>query len=128
MITINTGYKALAFIQRRHYHTSVFKNFRVRIISYTSYFYEIKTPRIFILRHFFNTKLTRSTVVALTGLPIGYSIIVALTGLPIGYSIIVALTGLPIGYSVIVALTGLPIGYSVIVALTGLPIGYSSYN
>ena len=34
----------------------------------------------------------------------------------------IALTGLPIGYSVIVALTGLPIGYSVIVALTGLPI------
>ena len=33
--------------------------------------------------------------------------------------VIVALTGLPIGYSVIVALTGLPIGYSVIVALTG---------
>ena len=63
--------------------------------------------------------------VALTGLPIGYSVIVALTGLPIGYSVIVALTGLPIGYSVIVALTGLPIGYSVIVALTGLPIGYS---
>ena len=30
---------------------------------------------------------------------------------------IVALTGLPIGYSVIVALTGLPIGYSVMVAL-----------
>ena len=41
-------------------------------------------------------------------------LIVALTSLPIGYSIIVALTGLPIGYSVIVALTGLPIGYSVI--------------
>ena len=59
---------------------------------------------------------------ALTGLPIGYSVIVALTGLPIGYSVIVALTGLPIGYSVIVALTGLPIGYSVIVALTGPPI------
>ena len=35
---------------------------------------------------------------------------------------LVALTGLPIGYSVIVALTGLPIGYSVIVALTGLSI------
>ena len=35
--------------------------------------------------------------------------------------VIVALTGLPIGYSVIVALTGLPIGYSVIVALTGSP-------
>ena len=66
-----------------------------------------------------------SVIVALTGLPIGYSVIVALTGLPIGYSVIVALTGLPIGYSVIVALTGLPIGYSVIVALTGLPIGYS---
>ena len=46
---------------------------------------------------------------------------VALTGLPIGYSVIVALTSLPIGYSVIVALTGLPIGYSVIVALTGFP-------
>jgi len=28
---------------------------------------------------------------------------------------VVALTGLPIGYSVIVALTGLPIGYSAIV-------------
>ena len=41
---------------------------------------------------------------------------------------VVALTGLPIGYSVIVALTGLPIGYNVIVALTGLPIGYSSFN
>ena len=54
-------------------------------------------------------------------LPIGYSVIVALTGLPIGYSVLV---GLPIGYSVIVALTGLPIGHSVIVALTGLPIGY----
>ena len=65
-------------------------------------------------------------MVALTGLPIGYSVIVALTGLPIGYSVIVALTGLPIGYSVIVALTGLPIGYSVIVTLTGLPIGYSA--
>ena len=64
-------------------------------------------------------------MVALTGLPIGYSVIVALTGLPIGYSVMVALTGLPIRYSVIVALTGLPIGYSVIVALTGLPIGYS---
>ena len=51
-------------------------------------------------------------LLALTGLPIGYSVIVALT---IGYSVIVALTGLPIGYSVIVALTGLPIGYSVIV-------------
>ena len=46
---------------------------------------------------------------------------VALTGLPIGYSVIVALTGLPIGYNVIVALTGLPVGYSVMVALTGLP-------
>ena len=34
--------------------------------------------------------------------------------------VIVALTGLPIGYSVIVALTGLPIGYSVIVAHTDL--------
>ena len=43
---------------------------------------------------------------------------------PIGYSVIVALTGLPIGYSV--TLTDLPIGYSVIVALTGLPIGYST--
>ena len=41
---------------------------------------------------------------------------------------IVALTGLPIGYSVIVALTGLPIGYSVIVALTGLPISWSTYT
>ena len=50
----------------------------------------------------------------------------ALTGLPIGYSVIVALTGLPIGYSVIVALTGLPIGYSVIVVLTSLtPYGLS---
>ena len=66
-----------------------------------------------------------SVIVALTGLPIGYSVIVALTGLPIGYSVIVALTGLPMGYSVIVALTGLPMGYSVIVALTGLPMGYS---
>ena len=55
-------------------------------------------------------------------------VIVALTDLPIGYSVIVALTGLPIGYSVIVALTGLPIGYSVIVALTGLPIGYSVHR
>ena len=64
-------------------------------------------------------------IVALTGLPIGYSVIVALTGLPIGYSVIVALTGLPIGYSVVVALAGLPIGYSVTVALTGLPAGYS---
>ena len=45
--------------------------------------------------------------------------IIALIGLPIGYSVIVALTGLPIGYSVIVALTGLPIGYSLIVALIG---------
>ena len=63
--------------------------------------------------------------VALTGLPIGYSVIVALTDPPIGYSVIVALTGLPIGYSVIVALTGLPIGYSVTVALTGPHIGYS---
>ena len=56
-------------------------------------------------------------MVALTGLPIGYSVTVALTvaGLPI---VIVALTGLPIEYSVIVALTGLPIGYSVTVALT----------
>ena len=57
-------------------------------------------------------------IVALTGLPIGYSVIVALTGLPIGYSVIVALTGFPIGYSVIVALTGFPIGYSVIVGLS----------
>ena len=40
---------------------------------------------------------------------------IALTCLPIGYSVIVALTGLPIGYSVIVALTGLPIGCSLIV-------------
>ena len=48
----------------------------------------------------------------------------ALTGLPIGYSVIVSLTGLPIGYSVIVALTGLPIGYSVLVLQTGL----SSYK
>ena len=55
-------------------------------------------------------------IVALTSLPIGYSVIIALTGLPIGYSVIVALTGLPIGYSVVVALTGLPKGYSVIVA------------
>ena len=58
-----------------------------------------------------------AVTVALTGLPIGYSVIVALTGLPVGCS---ALTGLPMGYSVIVALTGLPIGYSVTVALTGL--------
>ena len=42
----------------------------------------------------------------------------ALTGLPIGYSVIVALTGLPIGYSVIVTLTGLPIGYSIVIGLT----------
>ena len=34
----------------------------------------------------------------------------------------VALTGLPIGYSVTVALTGLPIGYSVTVALTCIQI------
>ena len=33
---------------------------------------------------------------------------------------LVALIGLPIGYSVIVTLTGLPIGYNVIVALTGI--------
>ena len=45
---------------------------------------------------------------------------VALTGLPTGYSVIVTLTGLPIGYSVTVALTGLPLGYSAIVALTGV--------
>ena len=38
--------------------------------------------------------------------------------------ITIALTGLPIGYSVIVALTGLPIGYSVIVALTVSLYGY----
>ena len=60
-------------------------------------------------------------VVALTGLPIGYSVIVALTGFPIRYSVIVALTGLPIRYSVIVALTGLPIGYSVIGASLSEP-------
>ena len=60
-------------------------------------------------------------LVALTGLPIGYSAIVALTGLPIGYSVIVTLTGLPIGYGVIVALTGLPTGYGVIGASLSEP-------
>ena len=69
-----------------------------------------------------------SVLVALTGLPIGYSVLVALTGLPIGYSVIIALTGLPIGCSVLVALTGLPIGYSVIIALISLRIGYSVIN
>ena len=52
-----------------------------------------------------SAKCTTHTVVALTGLPIGYSVIVALTGLPIGYSVIVALTGLLIGYTVIVTLS-----------------------
>ena len=42
--------------------------------------------------------------------------------------LIVALTGLPIGYSVIVALTGLPIGYSVIVALTGIQKRFSTHQ
>ena len=39
---------------------------------------------------------------------------------------VIALTGLPIRYSIIVALRDLSIGYSVIIPLTGLPIGKGS--
>ena len=70
-----------------------------------------------------SVKLHAGQVLYYSGSPhdaVSICLVVALTGLPIGYSVIVAITGLPIGYSVIVALTGLPIGYSVIVALTDL--------
>ena len=52
--------------------------------------------------------LSPSTVVALTGLPVGYNI-----GLPIGYGVTIALNGLPIGYSYILILTfhRLVVGY-----------------